>query len=62
MKVINKIMFNDGYLELQQDREGNYLLCAIGSIAHKYYHKFSKITDNKFSTAFEKFNNCEIII
>lgn len=62
MKRINQIQFNDGSLELQQDEQGNYLLCAVGKIAHNYYYKFNKIDDSKLPLAFEKFNNCALLI
>lgn len=62
MKTINTIKFNDGRLELQQDEKGNYLMCAIGELAHKYYYRFNKIADSKLPLAFEKFNNCTLLI
>ena len=61
-QLINKIVFNDGRLELETDVMGNYVMRAIGETAHKYLYKFWKVETNNLPKVFEMFNNCELVV
>lgn len=59
---INKIIFNDGILELERDEMGNFVMCAIGKTAHKYLYKFWKVESNNLPKVFELFNDCKLVV